>query len=293
MAEKVIVAVDGGPASEAALEWVIDRAKTVELQLELTTVIPSDLMEDLPGYRSPYKDALEQAKTRATAALPDLTITTKVRRGDPRKNLIGASRHTDLLVLGTNKTTPIVGIMHGTLPLKVAGQAECATVVVPVTWRPNAGKVVVGWSDDETAEEALHFAAREASRLEVGLTIVHAWTAPAAGPMDGSASVVLVDELIQTNRALLADAAHRTQAAFPGLPITQGLHGGSAAVAIVRAASDASLVVVGSRGRGAVAGFFLGSVSHDVLLNMPAPVVVIPKKEEHLEVYPELVDEDL
>ena len=38
MVEKVVVAVDGGAASEAALEWVIARSADVDLKLEIITV---------------------------------------------------------------------------------------------------------------------------------------------------------------------------------------------------------------------------------------------------------------
>ena len=296
MAERVTVAVDGGPASEAALAWVIDRAKDVELYLEITTVVGLD--SDLPDsteddYRSPLEKALLNAKTTVEAAVPHLAVTTKIRHGLPHEALVNASRHTDLLVIGTNKTSPIVGIVHGTLPLKVAGQAECTVVVVPVNWQPAVGVVVAGWSDDATAEVALDFAAEEAARRKEGLVIIHTWSAPPAASMDGGTPAIVVEELIAVNRQLLADATHRIQHLHPDVTVTQGMHAGSAAVAIVRAASDASLVVIGSRGRGAIAGFFLGSVSHDVLLNMPAPVAVISKKHEPVDVYPDLVDEDI
>ncbi len=293
MVEKVIVAVDGGSASDAALEWVIDRARFVKLRLEITAVVRLDsrLPADAEAvFRTQYEDALARAKARVRLAVPGLAVSTLVRRGHPHESLITAARDSDLLVIGTDKISPLAGIMHGTLPLKVAGQARCTTIVVPVNWTPGTGHVVAGWSDDPTAEEALDFAAQEASRRNVALTIVHAWT-PAPLPVGIPATVV--DELVAANGRLLADAARRVEKAYPDLTVTQDLHAGSAAVAIVRAAAGASLVVVGSRGHGAVAAFFLGSVSHDVLLNMPAPVAVVPNSDEPLDIYPEILEEDL
>jgi len=296
MVEKVTVAVDGGPASDAALAWVIDRARTVNMEVELTSVVGVDL--DLPvgdgaNFLAPYEQALSQAQAQITAALPNLVVTTKVLHGIAREALILASQHTDLLVIGSNKTSPIVGIMHGTLPLKVAGQSRCTTVVVPFDWKPREGAVVVGWVDDQTAETACEFAVAEASRRHAPVTLVHAWSIPPVAPMDAAAAAVLTETLLSTDRRLLAETAHRLKLTHPDVQINEMLESGSAAVAIVRAAHDASLVVVGSRGRGAVVGFFLGSVSHDVLVNMPAPVAVIPHKREPIDVYPELVDEYL
>ena len=48
------------------------------------------------------------------------------------------------------------------------------------------------------------------------------------------------------------------------------------ASAVLDAAADADLVVVGSRGRGGLKGMLLGSVSQKVVHHSPCPVVVIP-----------------
>ncbi|MBG6055774.1 nucleotide-binding universal stress UspA family protein [Salinibacterium sp. CAN_S4] len=292
MVERVTVAVDGGPASDAAVEWVIHRTRSTELVLDIVAAVGLD--SELPTgaeshYRTPFEDALDRAKARVRAAVPGLAVTTTILRGLPHEALVTAGLSSDLLVIGTNKTSPIAGIVHGTLALKVAGQSSCVTVVVPVNWVPGEGQVVAGWDNDPISEEALDFAAAEASHSKSSLLIVHTWT---AAPTSVETPAIIVEEIMTTNRSLLATAAHRIERAYPHLSVTQGLHPGSAAVAIVRAARGASLVVVGSRGRGAIAGFFLGSISHDVLLNMPAPVAVIPKWEAPLDVYPDILDED-
>jgi nucleotide-binding universal stress UspA family protein len=296
MVERVTVAVDGGAASGAALAWVIDRAKTVTMYLEITSVVGLD--SDLPsgedsGYRTPIEEAVADAEARVHAEAAGLAVTTKLRHGVPHEALVAASRHADLLVIGTNKTSPLAGIVHGTLPLKVAGHSECTTVVVPFDWKPSTGTVVAGWVDDPTAEAALDFAAEEAARRATTLAVVSTWTTPPLSAMDSAGSALLVEQVVAANAQLLAGAVHRVQRAHPALTVTQHTQAGSPAVAIVRAAENAVMVVVGSRGRGAIAGFLLGSVSHDLLLNMPAPVAVVPRKEEPIDVYPDLVDDDI
>ncbi|MEE3703946.1 universal stress protein, partial [Pasteurella multocida] len=42
MAERVVVAVDGGSASTSALDWAIDRARSVDMRLEIITVVDVD-----------------------------------------------------------------------------------------------------------------------------------------------------------------------------------------------------------------------------------------------------------
>jgi nucleotide-binding universal stress UspA family protein len=295
MSEHTVVAVDGGPASEAAIAWVIDRLATGEMQLEITTVIaPRDpLPDDADGrHLDPYQQLLDAAKHRVLAARPSAVVTTRVRHGVPADELISASRHASLLVIGTNRTSRAVGVMRGTLPLNLAGRAYCTTVVVPVDWQPSSGSVIVGWTDDATADAALDLAATEAARRGAGLTIVHTWGAVPAAPLESVAPPAVEAAVAAEHRQLLVGAAQRIRLAHRDLSVTHLLHGGSAAVAIVRAAAGASLVVVGSRGRGGLTAFLLGSVSQDVLLNLPAPVAVVPRTRSPHEVYPEFLVED-
>ena len=108
MAEDVIVAIDGGPASNAAVDWMLDRARTLTLSVELTTVVdldqaPAGGPED--DFRIVYERALSQAARWVEAAAPNLRKTSVVRRGSPVEELIRASKTADVLVIGTDRTT--------------------------------------------------------------------------------------------------------------------------------------------------------------------------------------------
>lgn len=292
--ERLIVAVNGGLASRAALNWVIERARTVAMRVEVTTLVGvSSTFPDIATGKTSYPPALEEAEAYLRAAVPGMTVSTKMRRGVPHEALIGASRHADLVVIGSKKTSSMAGMSHATLPLKVAGRSHCATVVVPHNWVPRYGEIVASWADDETSYAALDLAAREASRLRVPLRIVHAWAMPAAVPLLATPSGPLVEEARSVPAQLLSGVANLIRIDHPGLTIIEDLEAESIAPTVIRASAAASLVVMGSRGRGAIAGLLLGSISHAVLLAMPAPVVVVPRKDDHLVVYPELIDEDL
>src|SRR5512140_897093 len=100
MLEKVIVAIDGGPASGAALEWALQRARSVPLTLELTTVVelgwsPVSGPED--EFQPVYERALAEATRRVEQAAPTLKKTSIVRRGVPVDELVRASADADLL----------------------------------------------------------------------------------------------------------------------------------------------------------------------------------------------------
>ncbi|TFD46026.1 universal stress protein [Cryobacterium sp. TMT1-2-1] len=279
MAERVIVAIDGGPASSAAVDWMLERARTVNLTVELTTVIelgwvPAGGPQD--DFHLVYERALAEAARRVDEAAPSLKKTSVMRRGAPVEELIRASAKADLLVIGTKKTGFMAGAVYGTLPLRLAAHARCPLVVVPANWTHLDGPVVVGVEDDDTSDVALDFAAREAVRLGRGLVIVHAWSIPATLGFDDGLMIPF-DDLRQAHDEILARAAGRIREANPGMDVTVTLEQGPAAQTLVDASRTAELLVVGTHGRGAVAGLILGSVSHDVLLNMPCPIAVVPR----------------
>jgi len=285
MVEKVIVAIDGGAASKAALEWALDWAVTLERMqgtpviLELTTVVELGwTAAEGNGYdvQPAYERALAAAVRRVEQVAPRCRKTSYIRHGVPVDELVRASATADLLVVGTKKTGVLAGTVFGTLPLRLAAHARCPVVVVPVTWQARDGNIVVGMEDDVTAMVGVDFAAREAERFNRSLDIIHAWTVPATVAVEYGA-VLPYEEMRGAHARILAGASRRVRDAHPALHITEVLEQGTAASVLVDASRTASLLVVGTHGRGTVGSLFLGSVSHDVLLNLPCPVAVIPR----------------
>ena len=111
---------------------------------------------------------------------------------------------------------------------------------------------------------------------------MHAWSIPATLGVDYGAAVPF-DALIEAHEDILGRALARVRADHPAIDASGTLVQGAAAPALVEAAGHAALLVVGTHGRGAVAGLILGSVSHDVLLNMPCPVIVVPRSRHTIE----------
>jgi nucleotide-binding universal stress UspA family protein len=281
MVERIVVAVNGGAESDAALSWALARAKTGQATLDITTVIemssaaPVDAEQTL---RPLYERVLQEAVARAEAEAPSAATSGSIRRGTPRLELLYASARADLLVVGTHEAT---GVFHGILPHQLAAAARCPVVVVPAKWTSSGGPVVVGANDDETSQVALDVAAREAERLARELLVVHTWHIPAAnllgligiGPDPHSTVGVKHQEILDR---CVAGVAKK----HPDLPVRAQLLQGPAALELVNAAESAELIVVGTHRRGAVPGLLLGSVTHDVLVNMPCPVMVVPHPDE-------------
>jgi nucleotide-binding universal stress UspA family protein len=281
MVEKIVVAVNGGAESEAALSWALQRAKTGPVTLDITTVIemssaaPPDAEQTL---RPLYERVLREAVQRAEAEAPSATTSGSIRRGTPRMELLYASARADLLVVGTHEAT---GVFHGILPHQLAAAARCPVVVVPAKWKAPGGPVVVGANDDDTSQVAIDVAALEAKRLGRELLVVHTWHIPAAnllgligiGP-DPHSTVG------GKHQEILDRCVARVREKHPDLVVRAELLQGPAALELVNAAESADLIVVGTHRRGAMPGLLLGSVTHDVLVNMPCPVMVVPHPDE-------------
>jgi nucleotide-binding universal stress UspA family protein len=140
------------------------------------------------------------------------------------------------------------------------------------------GSIVVGVDGSPHGREALRFALAEARLRDSRVVAVHAWSTPPLTAV-GVGMIPAFDLL----RAELADAARDTletelaegPAGEPAVPIEPEVVRGDAAGALVERAEGADLLVVGSRGRGGIAGMTLGSVSQACLHHAPCPVAVV------------------
>jgi nucleotide-binding universal stress UspA family protein len=76
-------------------------------------------------------------------------------------------------------------------------------------------------------------------------------------------------------RAGVDDALRTVVERHPGLEVTTDVLEGQPAETLAAAASDAEMLVLGSRGHGAVVGFLLGSVGRHVIAEATRPVVLV------------------
>ena len=144
-----------------------------------------------------------------------------------------------------------------------------------------AGKIVVGVDGSAQSAAALRWAAEEATLRSAPLEIVHAWSfVPVATPADsGLVPMAWTDnvELLDVTRQAAEDAAAAQVEEVLGADhgATVSVVEGGPAEALLDAAKDADLVVVGNRGRGNLAAALLGSTSAKVADSAPCPVVVV------------------
>lgn len=139
------------------------------------------------------------------------------------------------------------------------------------------GTVVVGIDGSQSSDRALDWAIDLAVRERRQLTLAHgfdpagvAWTDPM-----GASHRAVIDAMADDGRRLLADARAYVEMRQPDLGVNQTAWLADPRVTLLRLAEKASVVVVGSRGRGPVASLLLGSVSVAVVRHATCPVVVV------------------
>jgi nucleotide-binding universal stress UspA family protein len=136
--------------------------------------------------------------------------------------------------------------------------------------------IVVGVDDTPRGALALDWAVDEAQRWNVPLHIVYAPMMPLRGPSPEMASGSHGTEADE----VLGAALERVHELAPHLPVTTTSRYGAPAPFLVDASRGASGVVVGARGRGALASALLGSTSIDVAAHAHCPVTVVRQLPE-------------
>ncbi len=133
-------------------------------------------------------------------------------------------------------------------------------------------RIVVGVDGSPCADRAVDFAAHEAARWGALLHVICAFEVdPNAGWV-----VLPLEPYEETAASHVSAALSRIHDLEPDV-VTKGEHiHGAAGNALVAASQGASLLVVGSRGRGELASLILGSVSEHCLHHVEAcPIVIV------------------
>jgi nucleotide-binding universal stress UspA family protein len=143
--------------------------------------------------------------------------------------------------------------------------------------RAGGGFLVVGVDGSECARKALRWAYDYAVPAGLAMRVVVAWQVPTAYGWGGA--IVDVDFEAQADRELRATVAEVVGDA-PEVDVRCLALQGPAAPTLLAAAEAADLLVVGSRGRGGMAGLLLGSVSTACLHHASCPVVVVPCRSD-------------
>jgi nucleotide-binding universal stress UspA family protein len=147
---------------------------------------------------------------------------------------------------------------------------------MPASPNGATSRIVAAVDGSAPSVAALRWAVRQAELTDGSVDAVIAWQFPLAAGGLGWSPVGAVDDTDYSALAAqsLADAVASVTVPA-GVVVRQVVVDGNAHQAILEAAKDAALVVVGNRGHGGLTDALIGSVSTQVLHHAPCPVVVL------------------
>lgn len=134
-------------------------------------------------------------------------------------------------------------------------------------------RIVAGIDGSESSKAALRWAIRQAKLTGATVDAVMAWRYPSTyglAPMAGSEI-----DLEGDARQDLMEILNEVSALEPDVTVHPKVVEGQPSEVLVRAAKDADLLVVGSRGHGALASTMIGSVSINCVQHSHCPVLIL------------------
>ncbi|WP_329267810.1 universal stress protein [Streptomyces sp. NBC_01451] len=298
MLAPVIVGVDGSAESLAAAEWAAGEAGRRGRALRLVHVrnwTPRSAEGERTGavQRHLGRQVLRRAEERVREACPGVRIHDEQQEGPATQALLRAAEQADVLVLGSRGLSGLTGFLVGSVALGVVARATRPVVLVRAPAEtpdehppardgndpaPTAhGDVVLGIDLDEACDEVIEFAFEAAGLRGARLRVVHAWQTPSPLSL-GPGEIGLIDETRRAEewQGFLSAVLQVWRDKYPEIEVTETVAEGRAQSVLVRAATGASLLVVGHRLAERPLGPRTGPVTHAAIRHVGCPVAVVP-----------------
>jgi nucleotide-binding universal stress UspA family protein len=243
-----IVGVDGTATGSTALRWAARRSAEDGTPLLLAHVGPPT--------GQPDASVLEDARATIDAEHLGLAFESRHLRGPVWKAISEIAEPDDVIVIGADTAGLGRSRVSGALSVQLAITAQCAVAVIPDVDLIFRRGVITGIGAASTAPRVAKAAYVEARDRDAPVTLIH-----------GGCSDHCTDGLDAAERALLT--------IDPTISIRRRILSTPAADALLDAALDKELLVLG-RGSRSASGSPIGAVTHTVLLNATAPVLLLP-----------------
>jgi nucleotide-binding universal stress UspA family protein len=267
---EIIVGFDGSPDSTDAVDWAVEEALLRGAPLAVchawTSGYPETNVPDPVRKHAERVLAAGVGHAEATGAIG--SVQALLACEPAARMLCERSAQAGMIVVGCRGVGGLPGLLLGSVGLQVAAHARAPVTVVRGRWRPvrahEPAPVVVGADGSAESLAALELAIAEAALRDVPLVTVCAQC--------DSASVVGAARSVD---AAFGAAVDHVQRAHPHVAVHRLVDPGAPRSALLTAAAEGQLLVVGARGRGGLPQMALGSVSLALLHHSPCPVTVV------------------
>ncbi len=231
-------------------------------------------VDESSGTEAALRWAAEDAQARSAPVRLVCAYRHEIGTAEAPFFLVDESAHAAVVVLGSRHLKALSSGVLGSVSAAVAARAESPAVVVRgPAGRPEEGAaVVVGVDGTDGTDLVLEYGFEHASRHRVPLRAVLCWRP------DLLASMRWREEPPPPARveAWLSESLAGWREKYPDVVVHETVVRDHPVAGLVTASMAQYLLVVGSRGRHALAGTLLGSVSQGVLHHATCPVAVIP-----------------
>ncbi|MDQ0119090.1 nucleotide-binding universal stress UspA family protein [Pseudarthrobacter defluvii] len=270
----IVAGFDGSDEAAAAVRWAARCAHATNSSLH---VVHCSLWPLLTRHLGPVpgvsgsgleqsaRSILEDGVAVAAAEVPGLQVRSTLLHGLPAQLLAEISAGERMLVVGSRGLGGFLGLLVGSVSLELAATATCPVAVIRPELHPD-GPVVIA-VDASGSPAALDDACALASAWQAPLKVVHVRHEPAGYQLPEGRDAA-------DAREVLASALNRATAKAPLVRVDgEVLADTSVPHAILKAAGEARMVVVGSQGRG-ILRETIGSTAHAVLHHARGPVLI-------------------
>lgn len=276
--QTILVGFDGSEDATSALDWALASAGHLAARVEVVVVLAesSHISPPLREYEAGIAERSAALAAELIARKPGIEATVAVERGWPVPVLLDRARKDSLVVVGSRGHGLVESHWLGSVSQHLAGHAPCSVAVIRPAHNSRATTILVGIDGSEASERALRFACERARLTGENILAVHAYQ---YGPLSSPGLAILpedIDTAVEDAAQTVTDEFVACVAPdFPDVQVRGVAVVGRAARVLARLSDDASLVVVGSRGRSALAEIVLGSVAQGTLARAECPVVVV------------------
>ena len=195
-----------------------------------------------------------------------------------------------MTAVGTRGHGRLLEVLVGSVALHVAAHAHSPVAVIPPTAHVGptepTGPILLGIDGHPNGHAAVGFAFDEAAVRDTGLLAVLVFDNLANRGFAKGANLIGRQE-DDEEHAVLAEQLAGWSEQYPDVPVQQVVLRGRPAEALLgytdhRISEDRPrLIVVGTRGRGGLAGLLLGSTSQRLITHADVPVIVVGPKINH------------
>lgn len=263
--DRVILGLDGSPASSSALAWVAARASRRVTHVDLIDLPPRSMRDE-----DATTGDFENAETYLRQTAGDVVV--ELHRSDGGLMEPSFAESADLLVFGTNAKPALTSDLVSRLRIR----ARVPVAMIPVGWFDAGDPVTVGVAEDGSSNAALAFGAKEARQNGTALRLVHAWLMPTLAFGIG----LTVTAVRERHDDVLNVARRRIAKENPDLAVRVELVRDSAPAAILRFARTSSILTIGTHDRSIVTRALFGSVARGLLSKGECPVVIVPAETD-------------